>query len=339
MMTFITEVLKTKLPDIAEVEIFLFEHCNLRCVHCFQDHEATVGMSEELILMKADMSADFMARNQLKEFTLNVMGGELFQDHLLDEYLPMYSKFVDRVRKAAETLGKKVHLNFVTNLLSTRPDVMGWLKKHDLMVSTSYDPTGRFNPSQFELFKKNIEVYRDRISIITGVATKQNISAIIKGDEYFTYLYDNFPFYWDQLTPGPTVSKSLMPKQSELLAFLKHLIDNYPKCLNVTAYTEPKNRMMSCPSVNKLLIEADNHTSGCRIKKHKEQSIIFISPVKDTNDELIENFVSKYDCLSCEYFNTCTFSCFVKHDWKQLIEDVDGCLYKHAFQHAETKTK
>lgn len=338
-MSFVAELLKNKLPDIAEVEIFLFEHCNLRCVHCFQDHEARIGMSEAAILYKAELVGDFLERNKLKQYTLNVMGGELFQDELLDLYLPVYTKFIERVQEFATKTGKTVNFNFVTNLLCTRPEFMDWLVKHDLKVSTSYDPTGRFNAAQFELFKQNVELYRDRISIVTGVATKQNIDAILKGDEYFTYLYENFPFYWDQLTPGPTVPKVLMPKQSEFLTFLKHLIDHYPDCLNVIAYTDQKERAMSCPSMNKLLIEADNHTSGCRIKKHKEQSVIFLTPVKDTNDQLIENFVDKYDCLSCEYFKTCTFSCFVKHDWKQLVEDVDGCVYKLAFQYADQRTK
>ena len=45
-------LLKDKVPDFAEIEIFLFEYCNLKCVHCFQNHDSKIGMSEENIFSK-----------------------------------------------------------------------------------------------------------------------------------------------------------------------------------------------------------------------------------------------------------------------------------------------
>ena len=80
----IQDIIKSKVPDYAEIEVFFFEQCNLRCIHCFQDHESTVGMSKENILAKTDIIEDFFKRTTKTEVVLNIMGGELFQDNLLE---------------------------------------------------------------------------------------------------------------------------------------------------------------------------------------------------------------------------------------------------------------
>jgi hypothetical protein len=51
-----------------------------------------------------------------------------------------------------------------------------------------------------------------------------------------------------------------------------------------------QHNKMSCPSLNKLLIEANNNTSSCRIQQHKKSND-FISFVDNTNDTIIENWI------------------------------------------------
>lgn len=335
----IQDIIKSKVPDYAEIEVFFFEQCNLRCIHCFQDHESTVGMSKENILAKTNIIEDFFKRTAKTEVVLNIMGGELFQDNLLEEFLPVYSEFIDRIRFLSIQYNKNPKFNFVTNLLVTRHDLFKeWLIQHGLKLSVSYDLTGRFNIKQIEIFKNNIEEYRDQIGLICLVATNPNIQKLLQnGDLYYNYLYENFDCYWDQLTPGPTVPTSLVPSEGQYLTFMKHLIDYYPQCTNLEAFTNKKqSNKMSCPSLNKLLIEADNSTSSCRIQPHKS-SYDFISPVSDTNDNIIEKWISDKDCFSCEYFKRCPFSCFVRHDWKRLVRDFDGCIYKETFKYADEK--
>jgi hypothetical protein len=271
----IEEILASKVPEYAEIEIFFFEHCNLKCVHCFQDHDATLGMDEQSILSKLDLIEEFFNKTPRQEVILNIMGGELFQDHLLDEYLPIYSKFIDGVSSLAVKYNKTPKFNFVTNLLATKHDIfIDWLNKHSLKLSVSYDLSGRFNASQLELFKQNIEIYEQYVGIICLVATKKNIELLIyKGDPYFNYLYSKFICYWDQLTPGPTVPTDLVPSESLYLAFLIFLVDNFPKCSNLDSFMNKKeHNKMSCPSLNKLLIEANNATSSCRIQQHKKSN-------------------------------------------------------------------
>jgi MoaA/NifB/PqqE/SkfB family radical SAM enzyme len=335
----IQDLLATKVPDYAEIEIFFFEHCNLKCIHCFQNHDSTVGMNEQDILTKLKMIEDFFKRTTRTAVTLNIMGGELFQDNLLEEYLPIYTKFIDGVKELSVTYKKEPKFNFVTNLLLTKHDIFkSWLDQHQLKLSVSYDLSGRFNINQLMQFKHNIEVYREYIGIICLVSTRHNIDLLLQGkDKYYNYLYDNFDCYWDQLTPGPTVPTDLVPSESQYLTFLKYLIDHYPNCTNLEPFVNKRDHnKMSCPSLNKLLIEANNSTSSCRIQQHKKSND-FITIAFDTNDAIIEKWIDDKGCLTCEYFQRCPFSCFVRNDWKRLVRDVDGCIYKETFKYVDNK--
>lgn len=335
----IQELISSKVPDYAEIEIFFFEHCNLRCVHCFQNHESTLGMRQDLILSKVEIIEDFFKRSPKTEVILNIMGGELFQDHLMDEYLPIYTQFIEGVQELAEIYNKKPRFNFVTNLLTTKHDLFKeWLDFHSLKLSVSYDLSGRFNINQLLQFKHNVEVYRDYINTICLVATKQNIKLLLEQkDSYYDYLYNNFTCYWDQLTPGPTVPTDLVPSEKQYLDFLLFLVDNYPRCTNLESFVnKQQHNKMSCPSLNKLLIEADNSTSSCRIQQHKKTND-FISPASDTNDAIIEKWIDDKGCFTCEYFSRCPFSCFVRNDWKRLVRDFDGCIYKETFKYVDAK--
>ena len=335
----IENILASKVPDYAEIEIFFFEHCNLKCVHCFQDHDATVGMDRQSILSKVSLIESFFKKTPKKDVTLNIMGGELFQDHLLDEFLPIYSEFINEVKLLSVKYNKISKFNFVTNLLATKHDTfIKWLVEHRLKLSVSYDLSGRFNINQLLQFKHNIEIYKEYVGIICLVSTRHNIKLLVEGkDKYFDYLYNNFDCYWDQLTPGPTVPTELVPSERQYLEFLKYLVDHYPKCTNLDAFVNGKSEnKMSCPSINKLLIETNNATSSCRIKQHKSSND-FISFVKDTNDVIIEKWIEDKGCLTCEYFRRCPFSCFVRNDWKRLERDFDGCIYKETFRYIDSK--
>lgn len=335
----IQDLISKKVPDYAEIEIFFFEHCNLRCVHCFQNHTSTLGMDQKLILDKVSLIEQFFQKTPKTDVTLNIMGGELFQDNLMEDYLPVYTSFINSVLDLSKKYNKVPQFNFVTNLLTTKQDIfLEWLDRHQLKLSVSYDLSGRFNVFQLEQFKKNIEVYKNYINTICLVATRQNINLLLENkDDYFDYLYKNFTCYWDQLTPGPTVPTDLVPSEKQYLDFLIYLVDNYPRCTNLEAFVNKKNHnKMSCPSLNKLLIEADNTTSSCRIQHHKNSSD-FISPPSDTNDEIIEKWIEDKNCLTCEYFSRCPFSCFVRNDWSRLVRDFEGCIYKETFRYVDAK--
>ena len=90
-------LLGVKIPDMGEIGIIFFEECNLRCPMCPQDHNSIEGQSRDEILSKVDTIKNILYDSVSSVVTLNIMGGELFQDHLLEEYLPIYSEFIEKV--------------------------------------------------------------------------------------------------------------------------------------------------------------------------------------------------------------------------------------------------
>jgi len=336
------DVIDGKVVDYAEVVCCLFEHCNLQCAFCPQDHNSIVGANETDILAKSKKIADWINKNtRSKDFSIHIMGGELFSDKWIDEgFLEIYEKFKDDIASRVIDKDKNIIYNFVSNLVFTkRTEVLYFLSKNDLKLSISYDPHGRFNPAQLEIFKENLEIFRDYIRMVSVVQTKQNIKKIIAGDKTFELLYSRYLVDFDHLLPstGKKIDLFLMPKESEVLEFYKFLIDNFPKCHNIDHFTNGKsNNKMTCTRGNSFTIMPDGSVPfGCSgsvlLKQYNTPDL--------GGTKILENFVNKYDCFQCEFFQRCPMTCFIKSDFKHIEEDLDECVFKLAFRyHDKQKT-
>lgn len=335
------KLIDRKVIDYAEIIVCLFDHCNLRCVFCPQDHTNTAGASREEILSKVPGIVKWINDNpRSTQFKIHIMGGELFQDEWIDQgFLNIYQEFIDGIR-ARVPQDKNIIPNFVTNLVFDQVnEVKEFLHRNNLQVSISYDPAGRFTKDQLITFKRNVESMKDYISMVSLVLTRQNMDAVTKGDEYFDYLYQTFVTDWDSLIPAldNTIPEKLMPKESELLAFYKVLVDRYPKCLNITYFTEPatENRM-SCTRGNSYTVLYDNsNPAGCSgsVLIHGKATEQNWSPI------IVQKFFDQNNCFECEYFNRCSFTCFIKNDYKKLVRDVQGCVFKETYKYVESKQK
>ena len=228
-------LLGVKIPDMGEIGIIFFEECNLRCPMCPQDHNSIEGQSRDEILSKVDTIKNILYDSVSSVVTLNIMGGELFQDHLLEEYLPIYSEFIEKVNILSLRLNKKIIFRFVTNLVFTNHELVNkWLHKHNLDLTISYDSKGRFNTANLDTFKDNVEIFKDRINLISLVASRDSMLTVMNSaDSYYDYLYRNFDCHWEFLTPVPGVTA---PTKKELYEFNKFLIDNYPNCLQLDPF-------------------------------------------------------------------------------------------------------
>lgn len=334
------ELIDRKVIDYAEIVVNLFDHCNMRCAFCPQDHESTVGATRAEILSKAKPIADWINSNTRSTyFKVHIMGGELFQDEWIEKkYLKIYTDFINEITLRV-MLTKKVSFNFVTNLVFTKKyRVSEFLGKNDLKVSISYDLKGRFTDNQKEIFKQNVEWFKDRIEMVSLVATKQNIQALLnKEDPYFDYLYNNFTVDWDSYLPSVKIAEKMMPKESELLAFYKLLVDEYPKCLNVQHFVngEYENKM-TCTRGNSYTILYDNsNPAGC-----SGSVLLRDGNTKDLGSPVIlEKFFKKYNCFECEYYKQCPFTCFIKADYSKLEQDIEGCVFKHTFDHVKNRVR
>lgn len=335
----IYQLIDQKIIDYAEIVVNLFDHCNMRCAFCFQDHEDTQGLSKEEIMSKVPIALDFINSNTIsKYFKMHFMGGEVFQDHLIDAgYLDIYQEFYDAIRAGIEDKTKELVLNPITNLVFDRTEqVMEFVNKNNIALSISYDSKGRFNRREFATFKRNVEIFKEKIEMVSITITRQTARAIVEGDEYFDYLYKLFPCHFDPFLykEATEEQKAFIPYESEVLALNKYLIDNYPECLNIQPYvTETvKENHMECTRGNNITIYYNNFVpSGC-------SGEIFLKDKNEAKPIIIEKFIKRYDCFNCEYYKRCPFTCFVKDRLTDnLHRDVSGCVFKASFDYAKQK--
>jgi len=336
MQDFFFEVIKDKVISHSEIVVILFEECNMSCVFCPQDHSSRVGQNENEILSKIGPISDFINRSKSTDFHIHVMGGELFQDRLIDAgYLQIYDNFMDLLSQ--KCIGKKLTFRFVTNLVNERPSILkNWVVARNLKLNVSFDFAGRFNKEQLSTFKGNIDFFKDHVNLISVVMTKQNINEFLKGDEYYNYLYENFDISWDHLLPGQNFLKVMMPTESEVFKFYEKCVNEYPRTINVENFFAKKTDQikMSCTRGNSFTIMADNSTPvGCSgsvlMKDSKSQDLSGIIVIK--------NFIDQRDCFSCEFYSRCSFSCFVRNEYKDLINDLGDCAFRKIFKIVEEK--
>lgn len=330
----IYDLIDTKVVRYGEIVVCLFEHCNLRCAFCPQDHFSIVGASYEEITSKIEPIVKWINNNpRQQDYKIHLMGGELFQDRWIEEgFLDYYQDLITLISARANA---KVHFNFITNLVfENRKPVMDFLNRNELKVSISYDPAGRFSKSDLETFTRNIIYFQDHIEMVSIVATKQNIDRIIIGDQLFEDLYANYTCDFDHFLPGVATSRILMPSEKELFEFYKVLVNKYPRCLNIDHFVndKPANKMI-CTRGNSLTIMPDGaKPQGC-------SGSVFL---KDAQTEelggpkIVENFLDKYNCFECEYFQRCPLSCFIKEDYKHIEQDMDECVFKATFRYADS---
>lgn len=332
------KLIDKKVIDYGEVIVCLFDHCNLNCVFCPQNHDNTQGASREEILSKVPKIVEWINNNERSTYyKLHIMGGELFQDCWIEQgFLDIYQEFMNSIKQNVKS-DYELIFNFVTNLVfENYQPVLDFAKRNNLKFSISYDPHGRFNEKTLDIFKKNVEIFKDNIEMVSVVLTKQNMEAVIKGDEYFDYLYKNFVVDWDSLIPvNEKINEKLMPKESEMLTFYKHLVDYYPECLNITYFTKPsQHNRMPCTRGNNFTILYDNSVpKGC-----SGSILIRENTTKETWTPIIlQKFFDQNQCFQCEYFERCSFTCFIKNDYKKLVRDVNDCVFKLTYKYVEQK--
>jgi radical SAM protein with 4Fe4S-binding SPASM domain len=323
-----------------EYTIHLFEFCNLSCAFCWQNHQDKIGI--DTVLDKLEPIERFVSKEYKNKITLNLMGGEVFAPSIYTKELnEAYKQLSLGIQKIANKYNKKCSLNWVSNLVTDKldliEDLLQYSKDNNITsrLTTSYDPRGRFNPKQFEVFKKNIDYFGDRVTCFSCLLTKPNIEYYLnEGDEYFDYLYNNGKYiYFDYYMPDEHV-KFNMPSDELLLKFFKHCVDNYPNVHPVKDWIYNKKNYASC-RVSKLVL-ADGTLCMCgNLVQDKKSLSMYKSPIKRMNNDEIENkFLEKYNCASCEFLDRCTLGCFMNHDYKYR-EELDECVYKLTHRYIE----
>ncbi len=332
---YLSKLLSNKLPDSSEIELHLFELCNLRCHFCGQDHEDKTGFDE--ILSKIAPVKEFISSNPKKSHILNIMGGEIFNDELPDTFFSDYLTLAREVDSHAKSLGHTCVFNWVSNLIFSKSDrVKKFLNDLESLniisnISTSYDFAGRINSLwNKDLFKSNLELFKGRIFTVGFVLTKTSINHLLtKRDHFFDYLYDNYPLYFDYYVPE-NGANTLMPSDQEILNCYLFIAKNYPQISPVKDLLENDENKMTCYSLNKLTLLPNGREVKCRYMDYEHHQ--FNTPIDYlSNENIVEAHLEENQCMSCEWFYKCSFRCFVQADWAKRVK-TETCMFKTFFK-------
>lgn len=336
---FLKNLLKKKLNDSTEIEIHLFEYCNLSCRFCGQDHTSKLGF--DTIVEKAIDAIAFMHKSPLKSHIINVMGGEIFNDEIPDSLFESYYDFTKKIEDYAKQRHLTITLNFVTNLIFQKIERVNKLLSHfdtfpgEINISTSYDFEGRGYAGRVNsLFAKNLYIFKDYIYTIGFVLTSPAIKNFLKNkDPFFEKIKDDFCLYFDYYVPEEKNCDELMPTDKELYDAFVYAAKNYPNTYPVKDWLNNKENKMTCFSLNKITILPDGKQVTCRYLNYKNGR--FHNEIDyNSNANIIESYINKNHCLSCTYFDRCSFRCFVQADWVKR-EEMDECLYAKFFNTIE----
>lgn len=336
-------LLKAKRNPNQEYTLHLFEKCNLSCKFCWQDHKASEGVSN--VREKVPSLISMIKRDSRNEFTINIMGGEIFADDIFDEKLSSdYFYLCQTVDQFTRDQGKSITFNFVSNLVNNRRGeielLFSKLKEKNISYSlvTSYDPRGRFSKGNLELFKNNLDYFSNEIKCISMLITKPLINLMLTsdGDSYFKHLYErNFYIYFDYYSPADDF-EMMMPSDDELAQFFRFLVDYFPNVNPVKEWINNSVNSMSCRSSKLLLGDGTECMCGNLIKTNPKVADLFDVKIESNDNSAVEmNFLKKYNCLECKHFSRCTLGCFVKHSFSKRSSSGE-CPFKVTLDYIES---
>lgn len=325
----VVEIVDEKRGPHKEFLVTLFEHCNLNCSFCLQDHDSVEGIDkirEKVGAINTKVVNPFFHQ-------INVAGGELFHDGISDHVFEDYKALCRGIHDTID----HYEISFATNLVFTHVDrlfsLMTELQAEGINVNlcSSYDPRGRFNNESIELFMDNVILFKPFIRSFQVTMTKPSLTYFQKGiiDPLFDFLYENFVLYFDHYTPGP-INNPFQCTEREIVDFYIYMLDKYPNIEPLKSWRLADRVESTCRST--VVVHPDNTVSTCR-------GLLTENPIYDFDagqaikEDLETKFVEKYDCFNCEFFDKCALSCFLHNDIVENTDDV--CQYKRLHRHMD----
>lgn len=320
------DILREKKGKWKEAHLVLFELCNMRCSFCHQEHDSKIGLDRDLMIDKVNKLIESTSPDTA--MVVNVTGGELFMNEIGDEYFETYYQ----IGKMALNHFSEIKLVFGTNLvyhdvLRVR-HLIERLRLIDKRVwlATSYDPVGRFNSAQRELFLQNLVEMADLTETVNVVITKQNAQTFIDGTEgeEFVWMCDMFDVYFDHYIPSELYVQH-QPDENLISQLYINLNKRYPNSYPIKDWKENVVNETTCRSTK--IITKDGVISTCWSEAGKD-AILDEGKGLRAKDKAETAFVEQYGCFSCEYYSRCGLRCFLHHSF---IEGNHDCQIKEMF--------
>lgn len=330
---------KSKRTDTGEIIVTLFEFCNLNCLFCNQDHDSVVGI--DTIVQKVKQIKESIEELQKtkgkKSFSINIMGGEIFDDRLDDQVFEDYKTLVALIKFYASEKNIEVDIRFVTNFVWTKRDrVLKLIESTGCAIGTSYDPAGRFNKSTFEIFQSNVIEFTKYINSINVIMTKQNIDCFLKNQiPFFDYLYEHFDIYFDHYTPESNIN-AIMPKDVDLRDVNIYILDHWPNCYPFKNYKLKQKNNMTCMDTYTIMPNSSFGKCDILLTPGLPDKVIPIKFVPISKQDLEQKWFNDYNCLECEHFNRCALGCFLSNHIKDSRTQ-DICWLKEVYDYVDSK--
>ncbi len=322
-------LLEKKRGSQGEIIVTLFEQCNLSCKFCNQDHDSTLGM-DGIRDKAADVikAINLLHKMRKESFSIHLMGGELLQDSIPDVMLVDYMVLIEDVAEYCRVMGYPVEFVVVSNLIHFQTArVKTFLntlrdKGLDITLGTSYDPSMRFSAADLIVFRKNLEIYRDYMSVVNIVLTAPNIRKFLsRNTPHWDFIYEHFETYFDYYTPEDN-HEIMSPKDHELRDMFEFLTVNYPLAHPIAGWMQNETNAMSCQST--YTIQPDGRAGRCTVLLNNWQK----EKAPKTAGEMEHEFITKMDCLSCEFFSRCGLGCFLQQHFNGPNRTMNDCWMK-----------
>ncbi len=331
-------LLSKKHSPSAEIEVHLFENCNMSCAFCCQDHK-DAGPTQEGLAIKLSMVERFILakKNSWQQFNVNLMGGELFQDESDDSWFVMYKDFILAIAKLLK--GRDTHFCITTNLVFAKTQRVWKLLEElraegiSLSLSTSYDFVARgWSAEQKARFVENLAGFKKEIDSVSVTLHALSIRKMINDkDPLFEEIYQNFEVNFDWYIPDLRNDRLFHPTDSECRDALIFLAKNYPESHPIKEYLNQSTNSVQCCSDNRVIISANNKYSNCQYMDYNPSD--FKSPLdRHSTHGMFERFTDEQGCLSCEHLDRCGFYCWVAADYIHRKRDTDSCFLSEFFR-------
>ena len=178
-----------------EIIVTLFEQCNLTCKFCPQDHNSVIGMTEikekKDYIIQSILHLQEQGRNQ---FSVHLMGGEVFSDLISTEIFEDYYQLVKSLFEWSSTNNINLEIAFTTNMVFSNYKRVNQLITRlfaldpNVYLMTSYDPHSRFNSNSLKLFTSNVRKLKKWIKTVNVIMTKPAIIKFLNDDiTFFDY--------------------------------------------------------------------------------------------------------------------------------------------------------
>lgn len=336
---FVKELIGPKKPKVAEIELTLFENCDVNCSFCGHEKKSIIGMTQQEMLAKLPLVAQFLDQidSDIQLVNLHLVGGELLQDRLITasrNILHDYTLLINNYAQLCQERNIEPRVIIVSNMLTTQSEqILEWFKEMNQMLHmrfiASYDPHGRPITKKY---LENISYFKDFIANINVVVTKETIGKLRTGDPVFDKLYREFPIFMDDFLPDAT-TQDMIPSDEDYLAYLHLVAHKYPKLMPfgdaISKLKRSQLNEIQFTTFNKCNILPNNMVTNYLWDRHHPEHFVTAVDYKD-NSNMLYHFLESNQCLTCEYYVSCPLRCPVSWSWKNR-ERSPGCVNKRFF--------